>query len=178
MDWDRWIWSPRQLQGSGRPRWILLPSPHPSEQQESPSRLFSILPFLHECGILIIPALFVPIGFLLSLPSSCLSESPPPISVGMIKCGFPGHFPVTTTPSQCCCALGSQPWSACPSPSSASRARWDCGSLPWEGAHGGVSGRFWIQDQPGACGDVTTRLSRSGCAREGCGWDVNGAGRC
>ncbi|NXB46959.1 LFG2 protein, partial [Leucopsar rothschildi] len=41
-------------------------------------RLFSILPFLHECGILIIPALFVPIGFLLSLPSSCLSESPLP----------------------------------------------------------------------------------------------------
>lgn len=34
------------LQSSGRPRWTLLPSLHPSKQQENPSRLFSVLPFL------------------------------------------------------------------------------------------------------------------------------------
>lgn len=36
----------RLLRSSGRPRWTLLPSLRPSKQQENPSRLFSVLPFL------------------------------------------------------------------------------------------------------------------------------------
>ncbi|NXC11570.1 LFG2 protein, partial [Orthonyx spaldingii] len=42
--------------------------------------------------MLIIPALFVPVGFMLSLPSSCLSESPLSIPVGMIQTWFSRYY--------------------------------------------------------------------------------------